>query len=93
MAEIPSAAEISEKLRYSPSVCVLHFYHDGAVLLKAVVVTDDVGMVQHGQHLHLKQDNARKISAKNFLQSSVQGANTFTWRKQNKQNISQNNLQ
>lgn len=31
-----------------PAICIFHFDHNNAVLLEAVVITDDVRMLQHG---------------------------------------------
>lgn len=36
-----------------PSVSILHFYHQHTVLLKVVIVTDDVGVVKHCKDLNL----------------------------------------
>ena len=37
----------------SPSISILHLYHQHTILLKVVVVTDDVRVVKHRKNLGL----------------------------------------
>lgn len=39
----------------SPAICILHLYHEHAILLKVVVIRYDVWVIQHAQNLHLQK--------------------------------------
>lgn len=42
-----------KKPPHSPSIGILHLYHKHSIFLKVVIVTNDVGMVKHGEYLDL----------------------------------------
>ena len=44
----------------SPSICILHFYHEYSLLLKVVIVGDNVRVIQTTQDLHLERCGERR---------------------------------
>ena len=48
-----ASTEEAKVRAHPPSIGVLHLDHDQPVLLEAVVVTDDVRVIEHCEHTNL----------------------------------------